>query len=220
MTEGIVLAAHTWRDNSELMMACRDLGYIPDAASHMVLDTTYGKGTWWKHWAPQGLATNDKFCPGASWAFDFRHLPAGWRSFFHAVAYDPPYVSKGGRGTKCQSMADHQNRYGLTDAPKSPDLLQRTINDGLGEVHRVLRPGGFALVKCQDYVSSGKLYLGTHHTLTHALELGFTVQDRLEFISKGGRPQPPRTRKDGKPSVQQHARRNYSTLLVLKKGKA
>ena len=86
--------------------------------------------------------------------------------------------------------------------------MQDQINDGLTEMVRVVKPGGIVLVKCQDYVSSGRLWLGTHHTLTHALRLGCECVDRLEHHGEP-RPQPPGRRV-------LHARRNLSTLFVLR----
>jgi hypothetical protein len=56
-------------------------------------------------------------------------------------------------------------------------------------VHRVLEVGGIALVKCKDYIWSGRLFAGTHHTLTHALNVGFELVDRFEHIGNPG-PQP------------------------------
>ena len=69
------------------------------------------------------------------------------------------------------------------------------MNDaGLAECYRVVRPKGIVIVKSQDYVTSGKLYPGTHYTLTAALAMGFTLEDRLEHLGHV-RPQPARTRR-------------------------
>ena len=76
-------------------------------------------------------------------------------------------------------------------------------------MHRVVKPTGIVLVKCQDYISSGKFWAGTHHTLTCALDVGFELIDRLEHYG-APRPQPPGRR-------QVHARRNLATLFVLRR---
>lgn len=76
----------------------------------------------------------------------------------------------------------------------------------LAEVARVVRHRGLVLVKCQDYITSGRLWPGTHHTTTRGLELGLRLVDRLEYLTSP-RPQPSGRR-------QVHARRNLSTLLV------
>lgn len=202
-----VLAATPWNSNADLIADCTELGYL--RKDWLTLDPTYGTGRWWKQWRPDRLVTSDldqrsKSCLHA----DFTRLPfrAG---MFDAVTYDPPYVCVGGRRTSgIESMYDG---YGLIRAPRTPAALQELIDAGLTECERVLCGGGILLVKCQDYVSSGKLWLGTYYTLQWARILGMKCVDRLEHIS-GVRPQPPGRR-------QAHARRNLSTLFVLRKGR-
>lgn len=204
----MILAAHDWKSNAELIEACVALGYL--RKDWVTLDPTYGNGTWWKNWRPDRLVTHTRQIDRS----DFRRLPYP-SSSFNVIAYDPPYVAKGGRDTS--GIKEMDARYGQIDCPPTPALLQELINDGLTEMFRLVANGGYVLAKCQDYVSSGKLWIGTHHTMAHGIGLGFEVQDRFEHYVKAPRPQPPRTRKDGKPVLQQHARRNLSTLLVFKK---
>ena len=166
MPDKPVMAATKWRDNSEMILDARRLGYITDA--HRILDPTYQDGTWWKHWRPHNLTTNSLDpANGPDMTFDFRRAPFRGGTF-DVVTYDPPYVSKGGR--KTSTMQDHQRRYGIDDAPGSPGELQKLINDGLSEMTRITGYGGIIFVKCQDYVSSGKLWNGTRHTQYNALE--------------------------------------------------
>lgn len=194
-----VLAAHAWPTNAHLIADVAHLGYLTD--TDRVIDPTYGRGIWWQRWRPADLTAHDIRADG----IDFRDLPHP-SGRFDAAAYDPPYVCVGGRRTT--TVPDLHDRYGLTDAPNTPAELQQLIADGLTEVVRVVKPGGVVLVKCQDYVSSGRLWAGTHHTLTHALALGCALADRLEHLG-GTRPQPAGRR-------QVHARRNLSTLLVIR----
>lgn len=200
---GPVLAASPWHTNAHLIEDVARLGYLQ--AGWVTLDPTYGRGLWWARWRPDVLVAHDLRLDRV----DFRALPEA-DSTFDAAAFDPPYVSVGGRETT--KIRDLHDRYGLGDAPPSPAGVQADIDDGLAELCRVLRPGGMALVKCQDYISSGTYQPGTHWTLTTALRLGFVLVDRLEHVA-GVRPQPPGRR-------QVHARRNLSTLfvLVLRKG--
>ena len=197
MSDAPILASGSWPTNAELIADVAKL-YLDE--SWRILDPTHGKGIWWKKWRPRELVTHDIRQDGV----DFRSLPHR-DAEFDAVAFDPPYVCVGGR--KTTTIEDMHDRYGLTDAPKSPAELQDLINAGLAECLRVCKPGRPVLVKVQDYVSSGKLWIGTHHTLTHALKLGATLTDRFEHVTSI-RPQPPGRR-------QVHARRNLSTLCVF-----
>lgn len=194
-----ILAATAWASNAEMIRDVAALGYLREG--WVTLDPTYGRGTWWKLWKPHALVTHDLRDDGV----DFRSLPEA-DATFDAVAFDPPYVSVGGRTTT--GIPDLHDRYGLTDAPTSPAGLQEIIDAGLKEMLRVVKPSGFVLVKCQDYISSGKLWEGTSRTRNAAVECGFEVFDRLEHVSSP-RPQPARSR-------QVHARRNLSTLFVLR----
>jgi tRNA G10 N-methylase Trm11 len=195
-----VLAADTWRTNGHLVADIARLGYL-NADDH-VLDPTFGRGLWWTVWQPKHLTVHDLRIDGT----DFRDLPYD-DATFDAVAFDPPYVSVGGR--KTTTIPDMHDRFGLTDAPTSPAGVQELINAGLTETTRVLKPKGVLLVKCQDYISSGKLWPGTHLTLNHAFTLNLNLIDRLEHIGRP-RPQPPGRR-------QVHARRNLSTMLIFRR---
>lgn len=197
-----VMAATAWKTNADLIASCVELGYID--LDQPVLDPTYGRGIWWQQVTPKLLYRSDLRHDGK----DFRSLP--WHDdMFGTVAYDPPYVCVGGRTTT--GIADMHDRFGLTDTPRTPAGLQHLINEGLAECTRVLKPRGHLLVKCQDYVSSGRLFPGTHHTLTFALTLPLELVDRLEHIGHA-RPQPAGRR-------QVHARRNLSTLFVFRKAR-
>jgi hypothetical protein len=198
-----VLAATAWPSNAELIADVHRLGYVND--NDLVLDATWGRGIWWKLWCPRRLIRNDLH-RDADLHYDFRRLPPEWTDWFDAAAFDPPYVSVGGRTTT--GIPDLHDRYGLTDAPTSPAGVQADIDAGLVEMYRVVKPGGVVLAKCQDYISSGKMQPGTHWTLTTALALGFALVDRLEHIG-AARAQPGGRR-------QAHARRNLSTLFVLR----
>lgn len=205
-TPDVVLAANRWASNAELIADCHVLGYLRD--DWVTLDPTYGRGIWWKRWRPKTLVIHNRPDDG----LDFRQLPHADNTF-QAIAFDPPFVSIGGR--KTTGLPEYHDRFGMTDAPSTPLGVQAMINEGLDEMVRVLRPRGMLLVKSQDYISSGQFWPGTHYTLTYALGLGCEIVDRLEHIGSP-RPQPTRTRKDGTPVRQIHARRNLSTLLVLR----
>lgn len=199
--EKIIYAATFWKNNAELISDMARLGYLKKEA--LTLDPTYGRGKWWTKWKPDTLIYHDKALDGV----DFTSLPY-LEDYFDQICFDPPYVSIGGRNKSSESMAEMYQNFGLVDAPKTPQGVQKLINDGLAECYRVLKPKGTLLVKCQDYVSSGKFQPGTYWTTHYALSLGFKMRDRIEHLSHG-RPQPHKTQKT--------ARRNMSTLLVFTK---
>jgi len=194
-----VLAADTWSDNSMLMLDMLRLGYLADDMH--ILDPTYGRGTWWKHWCPKHLHTSD-----LKTGTDFRELP--WQSnSFGAVVFDPPYVAIGGRATS--TLVEFNDRYGLDTTPLTPYQLSVMNESGLTECARVTGERGFILVKSMDYISSGKLWEGTYRIRKHAETLGLEMIDRIEHVGV------PRAQPGGRKQV--HARRNYSTLQVFRK---
>lgn len=200
MTE-VVTAATAWRTNGELIAACARLGYITD--TDLVLDCTYGRGTWWSVWRPAHLTGCD-LDPTKSpigYSVDFTALPFD-DQLFTVVAFDPPYKLN---GTPTHAVDE---RYGVAGAYTNVADRHRLILEGMNECARVLTRDGHLLVKCQDQVNAGRVRWQTDMVTTHALELGLAKVDALLML--GGRPQPV-----GR--TQQHARRNYSTLLIFQR---
>lgn len=231
-----VLAATPWPSNADLIADVHRLGYLRD--TDHVLDPTFENGVWWQRWRPAQLTTHHRAKDGS----DFRALPYP-DATFDAIAFDPPYVCPGGRSTS--TIPEMHERYGMAeggfDDPdfRTPAELQAIIDAGLTEMVRLVRPartkrqGGIILVKCQNYVWSGELFPGAEFTLRHAWSLGLVLVDRFELLTKPG-PQPtvdrsclhkPRHRRNECPELvevprpQQHARRNLSTLFVLRRPK-
>lgn len=168
-----------------------------------VLDVTYGRGKWWTKHRPARLVAHDIATDG----IDFRRLPEPSRSQV-CVAFDPPYVPIGGRTTS--TIDDFTDRYGLIDAPTTPEKLRALIRDGLTEIGRVLAPKGLALVKCMNYVSGGQHRPQVAWTIRDAEDLGFTVETQFVHIGRPG-PQPHR------PTAGiRSPRANYSVLVVLR----
>lgn len=213
MSERSLLGAVYWDSNAELIVDFAALGYLHE--DWRTLDPTYGKGVWWKVFRPRELVTYCRPKDGS----DFRHLPEEDESFL-SIAFDPPYVCAGGRETS--TLPGFQEAYGMHDAPKTPAALQKMNDEGLAEMFRLLAPGGFLLVKGQDYISGGKLWDGTYRTQKAAEALGLKLWDRAIHLTEP-RPQPKgRTRKvkgERVPTEQQHFQCNFSVLLVFRKNR-
>lgn len=180
----LILAAQRWPTNAELIADVAKLGYLdPDLP---LLDPTFENGIWWKEWQPLHLTALHRPSDGS----DFRALPYPDQSW-PQIAYDPPYCAMGSQ--KSSTLQNYNSRYGRDVVESSPASVQRLINEGLTEMWRLVTPGGYVLVKCADYVFNGDLWLGTHWTLTHAIELGFICDERFEMYDEIASAQPKRS---------------------------
>lgn len=197
-----VLAVTSWRDNASLIAdAVVPLGYIKP--TDRVIDVTYGRGLWWNKYQHPG-----PFAAMTGEHVDYRSMPEIAQASFDVVAYDPPYVAMGGRATS--KLPDFMDRFGLENAATTPRELHWDNTKGLRECARICRPGGLILVKCCSYVSSGKMFAGSHMMWLFATDtLGLELVDEFTMVGHS-RAQPPGRR-------QVHARQNSSTLFVFQK---
>lgn len=217
----IVLAADRWPTNGHLIEAVAALGYL--RREWTVLDATYGHGVFWRQWKPADPGDLIRYdldptkSPDGEGGIDFRRLPHP-DVVFDAVVLDGPYKLNG------TSAEDGDERFGV-DGKASWQERHQLIREGITECARVLRPAprtsakkraGYLLLKCQDQTCSGAVRWQTIEFANHAASIGLILVDRLQMLGTG-RPQPARTRKDGKPSVQQHAHSHPSTLLIFRK---
>lgn len=216
-----LVAAYRWPTNAHLIADVAELYLDPGMRA---VDVTYGLGKWWQIWRPLELVEHD-LDPKKGDGVNFTALPEADNTY-DLAALDPPYVAPGGRATSGAAVAGMVHAFGMQTSHRTPAGNQTMIEAGLAELYRVLRPtrrvrgravSGIALVKVMDYVTGGRLFPATYLTTKAALELGFRLEDRIEHLSTRGGPQPT-TNPDGTPRRQMHARRNYSTLLILTKG--
>lgn len=191
-----VLAISTALDNAELIAQAAQLGYVEGD----VLDLSYGVGGFWKVHEPQHLTTNDALRDGAKYHLDARFT--GWEErSFDTVVWDPPYKLNG-----TPAMSEMDARFGI-EVPTTRCGRMSLILSGVIEACRLSKK--WVLVKCQDQVNSGQVRWQTDDVTTVARCCEFRKVDALHL--PGGLPQP-----EGR--SQQHARRNYSTLLILRRG--
>lgn len=193
-----VFAIGEWRTNSHMMVDVAHLGYLIDP----VLDLTVGeKWGFWQQYRPASLVTNDvNDAVPADFHFDAtRRIPDFMDQEFGTVVWDPPYKLGG-----TPQSPEMDRRFGTTEyRPRS--AVEALLIAGMTEGARLAR--AYLLVKTMDMVNGGKVRWMTDMATQHAEQnLGLRKVDSLLF--RGGRAQPA-----GR--SQQHARRNYSTLLVF-----
>lgn len=199
MSASTVLAAHSWRDNGELIADVAALGYL--RLEDRTLDMTWGRGRFWTRFRPTVLVGVD-LNTDADVRADNADLPFA-DSTFDAVVYDPPYKLNG-----TPSLGDFDNRYGVDRATRWQDRHDLII-EGIDEAARVLRSGGVFLLKCQDQVCSGAMRWQTDEFSEAARNVGLEKIDRFDLLGKH-RPQPMEGR------TQRHAHGRPSTLLVFR----
>lgn len=187
--------------NGVLIAKVAQLGYLGDP-DELIFDVTPGRGLWWTRYQPSNLI---------SLSCDFRDIPEADGSV-PVVCFDPPYISTGSRDTS--SVDELYDRYGLGDL-KGWRAIRELIDDGLAECARILAPRGYLLVKCMDYVESGRKVWNTFHVVAQAETLDLRLVDRFIHLTGGG-PQT-MTNLDGSPREQKHAREVASMLLVFTK---
>jgi hypothetical protein len=170
---GPVLQSVQYGSNAELLAAV-----APIYLSGSVLDVTYGRGGWWKHYRPECFTAHDLELDGV----DFTALPypAG---AFDAVCFDPPYVESGSRSTSSRPV--FLERYGLgSDDRATPADVRGVALAGLAECCRVARC--FVLVKCMEYVAWARFHDVPTSITNRAGALGWTLHDRIIHATGGG----------------------------------
>jgi SAM-dependent methyltransferase len=185
--------------------------HVPEGS--LVADVTYGRGAFWRE-VPDGayrVAASD-----LRMGVDCTRLPYADGSF-DAVVLDPPYMEGLFRPLRAQlagsgTHAPFRERYscGAVSARRGPKYHEAVLDlyyRAGAEAHRVLRPRGVLIVKCQDEVSAGKQRL-THVELLNHYADRFDAKD-LFVVVRAQRPCVSRIER------QLHARKNHSYFLVL-----
>ena len=200
----VIAVAHTWPTNADLLTDAafpilRSAGLWADTDS--ALDVTYHTGRWWLRYRPTVLEWHSR---EETPAFDFRELPHPADSF-DLVAFDPPYVAKGGASASAGFADRFDIRYGIGQRERPDDLLAMN-SAGLLEAIRVART--VVLLKSMDFVSEGVLHCHTSALESVARSAGWEVYERFIHLPTGTRPQPSNRRV-------LRGRQRPSTLTVL-----
>jgi hypothetical protein len=194
----VVLAASSWPNNAALIADLARLGYLKDKDT--VLDATYGRGSFWRTWRPLNLVERDR-ATDPTW--NYEAMDYGDCNF-DVIVLDPPYKLHG-----TPAMGPMDDRYGTGEAYTRWQDRHAGIKRGIDESLRVLVPGGILLLKCMDQVCSGQVRWQTIEFSQHAVEQGARLVDMFHYLDT------PRSQPGGRRQV--HARRNFSTALILRK---
>ncbi len=143
---------------------------------------------------------------GVIWA-DARNLPLS-DSSIACMILDPPFLATTGKSLTEGEGNKINRRFGVYSDEKS---LHSCYADMLREAHRVLRPRGILIFKCQDKVSSGKQYFTHVFVMNTAVEMGFYPKDLFILLAKN------RLVADWQVRNQKTARKFHCYFLVLQK---
>lgn len=197
----------SWATSNEEMLArILDLYARPGMT---IADVTYGKGRFWKL-----IETEDyDFRPTDLMdGVDARALPYPDESI-DVLVLDPPYRYAERRMTANGLKLLEGDEYriaALQELPAGIDGVLYLYREAIGEAARVLRRGGFAIVKCQDTAGDGK------QTWVHQYVRDFCEVDGLIPVDMAVvvTTQPPPTRW----KIQRSLKKAHSYFIVARKG--
>jgi hypothetical protein len=191
-------------NNDHLMAQVARLYLRP---GNRIADVTFGMGRFWRatdltqyEFYPSDLLTVPER------PYDLRRLP--YRSDdFDVFVLDPPYMHHPAKSRR--HNADYKNAE--TTRGFSHEDIIRLYRDGMFEGHRILKAGGFMMVKCKDEIESGRQRMS--HIEIHDIavnQLNMIVQDLFVLTQRSPVPYLGKTL--------QHAKKNHSYLWVFQKG--
>lgn len=211
-TSDVVMSAHI-SGNADVFPQILAL-HVPEGSK--IADTTYGGGVFWKK---VDLTKYELLATDIADGVDCRKLPYENESLDAAVL-DPPYMEgllrdnrdhKAGGGTHASFRSYYSNGDEVNEGgPKWHAAVADLYYKAGEEAHRVLKPKGVYIVKCQDEVSANRQWLTHVEIINYYEKLGFYAKDIFVIV---------RQNKAGVARLkkQVHARKNHSYFLIFVK---
>jgi len=169
------------------------------------LDPTYSKGVFYKDVAEPRLKFDLYPQTDGVLQASAESLPLN-SGCVNSIMFDPPFLAGYTKSSPSGLIGKrfHGFRY-MADAWSWYEKC-------LIEFHRILRPHGTLIIKCQDTISSGKQWLSHVHVINTAERIGFYTKDLYVLLA--------RSRMIGHNHAnQKHARKFHSYFLVFEKGR-
>lgn len=154
--------------------------YVPAGAFDV--DATYSIGGFYR----SGVIPKPVYCfdlhPQCAEAkeADCRHLPLEDHSV-DSMILDPPFLATTGPSLRTGKGNKINHRFGVYPTETALADMYRAA---LCEAHRVLKPGGILVFKCQDKVSSGKQHMMHCEVWQWAQQQGFQTEDLYVLLAK------------------------------------
>ena len=174
------------------------------APAGIELDATYGAGMFYKN-IPEPKYKFDKEpkVEGVE-RCDCRSLPLASGSITSAM-FDPPFI------VTDHKESGHSQLHKRYSSFKTVTELREMYKSALKEYHRILKPGGILIVKCQDMTHGKKNYFIHNEVFNWCDQIGFMSLDLFILLAKN--------RFLGRVETQRTARKFHSYFMVFKKRK-
>lgn len=196
----VLTTDHTRRTNGRCIADAARLGFLPEP----VVDPTYGRGGgMWTEYRPEQLLAFDLDPACGVTVAELGALPLG-DEVAGSLVLDPPYKLTG-TPTTVGADGGMNRRFGV-DRYRSPADVHELYRLGMTEAARVVRRGGYVLVKCMDQTAGGQLHLQSKWCADIAAGLPLFLIGRLNV---GHTPRAQRS--------QATPANNHSTMLVFRR---